>query len=52
MGKIQQNIVIYAAIAAGILSSAEGKMMWSSQPATTSDFIRTAYVLGNGRLGG
>lgn len=35
-----------------LFATTQGKQLWSSQPAVTSDFIRTAYLLGNGRLGG
>jgi hypothetical protein len=51
MGRFQQIIFAYAAAAVNIVLMAEGKVLWSSQPAITSDFIRTAYVLGNGSLG-
>ena len=43
---------MYSIVAAALFSTAAGKALWSSQPAVTSDFIRTAYVLGNGKLGG
>lgn len=43
--------VMYSIVAAAMFSTAAGKALWSSQPAVTSDFIRTAYVLGNGKLG-
>lgn len=33
------------------ISDAEAKSVWSTVPAKTSDIIRTAYPLGNGRLG-
>jgi hypothetical protein len=52
MGRILATILVPAVVAANLFELAHGKELWSSQPAVTSDFIRTAYVLGNGRLGG
>ena len=52
MGKTPKASVMYSIVAAAMFSTAAGKALWSSQPAVTSDFIRTAYVLGNGKLGG
>lgn len=52
MGRIPATILLYGALAANLFVAAQGKELWSSQPAITSDFIRTAYLLGNGRLGG
>lgn len=52
MNNIRRSLPAYAVIMADVFSTVAGKAMWSSQPATTSDFIRTAYLLGNGRLGG
>ncbi|KAF2623496.1 glycoside hydrolase family 95 protein [Macroventuria anomochaeta] len=34
-----------------LLSSAQAKSLWSTRAANSSDIIRTAYPLGNGRLG-
>ena len=34
-----------------LLLPVHGKLLWSSIPANSSDIIRTAYPLGNGRLG-
>lgn len=52
MERILTNLFVYVAIAANLLVVVQAKELWSSQPAITSDFIRTAYLLGNGKLGG
>jgi hypothetical protein len=31
---------------------ADGKGLWSSTPASWSDIVQEAYLIGNGRLGG
>jgi hypothetical protein len=46
------SVLLFAGVTANIVANVQGKELWSSQPATTSDLIRTAYTLGNGRLGG
>lgn len=52
MGRLLATVLVHGAVAANLFVAAQGKELWSSQPATTSDFIRTAYLLGNGKLGG
>jgi hypothetical protein len=45
-------LFLYGTVAINLFVAVQGKELWSSQPAITSDFIRTAYLLGNGKLGG
>ena len=52
MGRTRATLILYWTAATNMFSAALGNELWSSQPAVTSDFIRTAYVLGNGKLGG
>lgn len=35
-----------------LLTTADGKSLWSSKPAQYDNIIREAYPIGNGRLGG
>jgi alpha-L-fucosidase 2 len=51
MGRNIGTILAHAVVTASLLATTDAKELWSSQPAVSSDIMRTAYPLGNGRLG-